>query len=98
MGHQKSEFYKLALGDTLVPIALGGASQVAFSLDPASAKGARVTNINNPDTDQYYVINGPDANAFTAPLVLNVCDERLYVRGNGGAAYLDVWIITGGMY
>ena len=98
MGHQNSEFYKLVLGDTLVPIDLGGATQVAFSVDPGSAAGVRVTNVNNSSTDQYYVINGPDTATLTVPLVVNVCDERLYVRGDGGAAYLYVWIIKGGMY
>ena len=88
MGHMTSEFISLVAVDELIPLDLGGASQVAIMCGSGTA---RIMSETNTTTNNYFIL--PATN--TAPLVLNVCDERLYILSNeaGVATRIHVWVV-----
>jgi hypothetical protein len=106
MGEDKSEFYTLTLtgGDDPVPIDLGGASSVVFQLHPGSSQvGTRVSNsISNVEgSTQYFLIAVAGGGGFAPPIVVETCDERLWLKADstiGEVSNLYVWVIKRGGY
>ena len=82
-----SQFTRVAFGTTPTPIDLGGAKQVAFRASTNSCLISNDLSFNN-----YFTLED-GGGAYNATIILNVCSQRLWVKG-GGAGYLEIWEVS----
>ena len=82
-----SQFYRIAFATDPVPLDVGGASQVAFRAVTQSCIISNDQSFNN-----YFTVE-VGGGSFNGTLILNVCDQRLWIKG-GGAGFLEVWEVS----
>ena len=93
MGHRQSQIQRITVAaDTLTPIDLGGAKQVAFVKGDDTPIGFRVYPSADITSNQYFRFVDTQQ-----PLVWNVCDERLYLKSDSDAPGDDcvvcIWMV-----